>query len=209
MQTRWILILKLSKAISSPQIDFQAAAPSSLDLLDPLNSNDLSSAFLDSSVFCNSGTQDEFDAFDNSLIARTADNPDFPAASTDLWDLEDPQTIDDLWSSGPLGETDWPLDLTMYPGEPSLNVKAPSSDAPPTDVCAVKKPAEKPAEKKKGDWEPPWVPIDPEQPDRDCLDDDWEKFCCPLNIAPLAGTDGCVQCKLLSRKFSQYLTRIT
>jgi hypothetical protein len=199
MQACWVLIFVLFKVSASPQIDFQPAASSSPDLVDP---SSLSPAFLDSGVFCHSGTQDGFDTFDNSLIARTADNSEFPAASVDLWDLEDSQTIDDLWSSGSIGETDWPLDLTMYTGELNLDEKVTPSNAPATDICA----AQKSPEEEKSDWQPPWVPIDPQHPDRDCLDDDWEMFCCPLNITPLAGTAGCVECELLCREVWQHLT---
>ena len=163
--------------------------PSFSDVLYPSN---LMQNSLGSVVSCGSGLPVDPQSFDISgLIARTATDSEFAAASADLWDLEDVQTTDDLWSSSLPGGTNWLPDLTIDLEQLSFNENRRLNDLPSNDFCS----SEEPLDEEKGGREPPWIPIDPGQPDRDCLDDDWEKFCCPLGVTPLTGTSSCVQCK--------------
>lgn len=188
MQRRWICTVILHVASAGPQI--HQITPSFSDVLYPSN---LIPDSLDSLVSCGLGLPADSQSFDISgLIARTATDSEFTTASADLWDLEDAQNIDNLWSSSSLGETSWLPDLTIDREQLSFNEDRRPNDLPSKDICS----GEQPLAEEKGGWEPPWIPIDPGQPDRDCLDDDWEKFCCPLGVIPLVtGTSDCVQCK--------------
>lgn len=195
MQHRWVCIVVFYKAYaSSPNVQ---VFPSSFSdpFLAPNNLAPDSVGFLAS---CGSEFPTDLEGFDiSSLISRQASDSELLHTSFNIRDLEDSQHVDDLWGSDSIGEPSWLSDLTMDPGEFAFNGNLPQNDRPSSDVCSTEPPPEG-----NGGWEPSWIPIDPAQPDRDCLDDDWEKFCCPLGIVPLAGTDGCVACKVSSLVFS-------
>ncbi len=113
-------------------------------------------------------------------------------------DLEDPQIINDLWSHSHIGETSRSLDLTIIPGDLNFDDHLGRANRPTEDICAT----EEPSKEEESGWELPWVPIDPEHPDWDCLDDGWEKVCCPQGIPPITGTSSCVPCEFLLIAFS-------
>lgn len=144
---------------------------------------------IDAALSCMGGFPADSESFDlSSLIARTDSSEEFLTPSTDIWNSEDPPNTDDLWSSASLGESDGApatgmiLSFDDTPQQPN--------DAPTKDVCS----REQKPDEETSKYQPPWIPIDPGQPDRDCLDDDWEKWCCPLGITPMLGTSGCVPC---------------
>ena len=190
MQHRWICIVIFYKAYaSSPK--FQAP-PSFSDSFNNLAPD--SSGFLAS---CGSELPADLSGFDiSNLISREVSDSGSLGTSSNMWDLEDLQNSDDLWGSGSVGEPELLSDLATDPGQFAFNDNPPQNERPSSDFCSTEPPA-----KDDGGWKPPWIPIDPGQPDRDCLDDDWEKFCCPLGIFPLAGTDGCVACKASALAF--------
>lgn len=193
MQHRWICIFIFYQAYVSSQ---KAYAP--LSFSDSfLPSNNLaqdSSGFLAS---CGSELPADPGGFDiSNLISRQVSDSALLDSSSNMWDLEDAQNLDDLWGSASVGEPERTLDLTTDLGQFAFDGNGPQNDRPSSNVCSTEPPAED-----NGKWKPPWIPIDPGQPDRDCLDDDWEKFCCPQGILPLAGTDGCVACKATSLAF--------
>lgn len=193
MQHRWIYIVIFYKAYARSQ---NVPAPPSFSdyFLIPNNLAPDPSGFLAS---CGSELPADSGGIDiSNLISRQASDSELLHTSSDIWNLEDPQTSDDLWGSGSVGGPEWLSDLTTDPGQFAFNENPPKNDRPSSDVCSTEPPAED-----NGGWKPPWVPIDPGQPDRDCLDEDWEKFCCPLGIVPLAGTNGCVACKASSPAF--------
>lgn len=181
MQHRWIYIAIFYKAYASSQ-NLQVPPSFSDPFPTPINLTPDSFGSIGS---CGSELPADSESFDVSgLIPRQASDPESLYTSTDLGDLEDPLNTEDLWSSGSVG------DLAMDPAQLNFDGITPQNDAPSKDICSAEPPAEG-----KGEGEPPWIPIDPGQPDRDCLDDNWDKFCCPRGIVPLIGTDGCVACK--------------
>lgn len=213
MQRRWVcIILFYCGAYASAQNNQVFPSSFSDSDLAPNNIAPDSSGFLAS---CGSELPAGSSSFDiSSLISRQVSDSDFlPAASNigdsdflstasniggsdflpagfDIWDSEDPQNTDDLWGPGSLGEPGWLSDLTMDPEQFAFNGNPSPKDRPSKDVCS-----KEPQTEGNGGWKPPYVPVDPSRPDHDCLDDDWEKYCCPLGIFPMSGTDNCVECK--------------
>ena len=197
MQHRWVGLVILFKAYANSQ-DFQDLSPSFSDSF--LTASDLVPDFSGLLAFCGSEVPANSEVFDiSSLISRRASDSQLLQTSSNIWNLEDPHYTDDLWGSGSVGEPSWLSDWTMDLEQFAFNEKSPQNDRPSTDLCSAEPPPEG-----DGGWEPPWIPIDPNQPDRDCLDDGWEKFCCPQGITPLAGTDGCVTCKAMPLSFLPY-----
>ena len=186
MQHQWVCIIILYIAYARSQ-NVQVS-PSLSDLfLTPNNLAPDSSAFLAS---CKSELPVDSEGLGiSSLKSRQLSDSELLHTLFNTWDLEDPQNLDDPWGSGSVGEPNWLSDLTD-PEVFAFNENPPQNDRSSPDVCSMEPPTEG-----NGGWESPWIPIDPGQPDHDCLDDDWEKFCCPLGIVPLAGTGGCVPCK--------------
>ena len=181
---------------ASADFNFDFEDPSSSNLLTP---NNLTPDSYDVIVSCGTGLPADSESLDASgLFARTYSDSEFPGVSADLWDPEAPPNPDDSWSSIALGGNSWLPDLTMDPAQFNLDGEPSPKDAPPNDICA-REPA--PSQQQNG-LQPPWTPIDPEQPDHDCLDDSWEKWCCPLGISRLIGTNGCVPCICLIRILS-------
>lgn len=186
MWHQWLCIIILYSAYASPS-KLQVFPSFSDSFLAPNNLSPNFSGFLAS---CESDLPVDSEGFDiSSLISRQLSDLELLHTLSNTWDVEDPQNSDDLWASGLVSEPNWSSDL-RDPEQFAFNENPPQNDRPSTNVCSMEPPAEG-----NGGWEPPWIPIDLGQPDRDCLDDDWEKFCCPLGIVPLAGTHDCIACK--------------